>query len=318
MDDGEVVDLTEPQIPAPESLAVYELPSIQSYKDHLLALQQTYDSLLAHKFELEEGINSFVVAQQAQTVENDDQVLDDKRERLEQTFSRDFARDDNEKPIRQPEELNRELETIDEDMKDQQDAIRKRRLADGEIIEVECSVCFEDHEAATIVVPKSCHHTICSKCTYSYVFKTKEMKLPASCPADTDCPGKIGIDELTDKLSTEDLDTLCRRQLETELIESGQAFYCASARCGEVLKAADEGGEIRVECPSCATRMCSACKVAWHQDFSCEEYKNLPDTERSQGGLSLPNLARQEEWKRCPHCRTMISLTLGCNHMTCR
>lgn len=143
------------------------------------------------------------------------------------------------------------------------------------------------------------------------------MKLPASCPAEADCSGQLDLEQLSDHLAAEDLDKLHRHALETQLIESGEAFFCSNPRCCEVLEL-NEDTEIGVECPSCFTRLCSSCKVAWHNGLTCEEYQGLPEAERSEADLTLLNLARAEEWKRCPRCRTMISLTTGCNHMTCR
>lgn len=143
------------------------------------------------------------------------------------------------------------------------------------------------------------------------------MKLPASCPADVNCPGQIHFEQLQNRLSPEDLDKLYGRALERELIDSGEAFYCSNSRCAELLQVADTQ-DLHVECPSCATRMCSSCKVPWHGNFTCEAYQNLPEAERGEADLVLLNLARKEAWKRCPKCKTMISLTTGCNHMTCR
>ena len=54
---------------------------------------------------------------------------------------------------------------------------------------------------------------------------------------------------------------------------------------------------------------CSFCKGASHNGLEC------PKDEATKTVLAV---ARQAGWTRCYQCRTMIELTHGCYHMTCR
>jgi len=73
-----------------------------------------------------------------------------------------------------------------------------------------------------------------------------------------------------------------------------------------------------VQCPHCRRAVCKDCKSVWHGNFTCEEYKAIPVSERAPEDLVFAKLAKKKKWKRCPKCGAMVERTEGCNNMTCR
>ncbi|KAJ7851702.1 hypothetical protein B0H13DRAFT_2284492 [Mycena leptocephala] len=68
-----------------------------------------------------------------------------------------------------------------------------------------------------------------------------------------------------------------------------------------------------VRCPSPRCRG-YVCKAA---NLTCVAYRSLPLAQRSPEDLAFANLAKQEKWRECPKCLTMVELKYGCNHITC-
>ncbi|KAJ0461642.1 putative IBR domain, E3 ubiquitin ligase RBR family [Helianthus annuus] len=83
----------------------------------------------------------------------------------------------------------------------------------------------------------------------------------------------------------------------------------------EALGSIDEIGAIT--CYKCHSIFCINCRVPWHTNMNCEEYKRrnpTPIVEESK----LKNLAARNLWRQCIKCKHMIELAAGCYHMTCR
>ncbi|KAL1695837.1 hypothetical protein GGG16DRAFT_86208 [Schizophyllum commune] len=102
------------------------------------------------------------------------------------------------------------------------------------------------------------------------------------------------------------------------LLDSLPKLYCPNKQCSALVQAHEDADEPRAECPSCMQAMCVPCRVAWHQDLSCEEFQALPPDERDPEDRALLELARAQSWRRCPECMVIVELTVGCNHMICR
>jgi hypothetical protein len=85
--------------------------------------------------------------------------------------------------------------------------------------------------------------------------------------------------------------------------------YCPQPTCSSFLGSADTLYR-SVTCPSCNTVVCTHCRKAAHpvQQF-CE-----PDDDTAV----VSALMKENSWQRCPECRAVVELTIGCNHITCR
>jgi hypothetical protein len=85
--------------------------------------------------------------------------------------------------------------------------------------------------------------------------------------------------------------------------------YCPQPTCSSFLGSADTLSR-RVTCPSCNTVACTHCrKAAHHTQQVCE-----PDDDT----VVVSALMKENRWQRCPECRAVVELTIGCNHITCR
>ncbi|KHN34215.1 Putative E3 ubiquitin-protein ligase RNF217 [Glycine soja] len=82
---------------------------------------------------------------------------------------------------------------------------------------------------------------------------------------------------------------------------------------------ASEDADIReCECPNCRRLFCALCRVPWHENIPCEEFQKLNAEEREREDIMLMSLAKQMQWKRCPHCRFYVAKSEGCMYMRCR
>ncbi|KAK4361622.1 hypothetical protein RND71_020574 [Anisodus tanguticus] len=52
--------------------------------------------------------------------------------------------------------------------------------------------------------------------------------------------------------------------------------------------------------------------------FVCEEFEKLNKDEREIEGIQLMQLAKSQEWQRCPSCRMYVGRSQGCAQMRCR
>jgi len=93
--------------------------------------------------------------------------------------------------------------------------------------------------------------------------------------------------------------------------------YCASPRCSQFLGPCVKRmawlalGQEVYKC-SCGTSTCSMCKKA-HEAGVKHSCRDVTDKEMED----VLALGREEGWARCPGCRTMVELNMGCYHMTC-
>lgn len=86
-------------------------------------------------------------------------------------------------------------------------------------------------------------------------------------------------------------------------------LYCYNKSCSKFLGARRDTAFLFF-CRSCSKSTCARCTNAGHPPFT-----DCPDDAAAQEVLEL---GREQGWQRCPGCKTLVELNLGCNHMTCR
>lgn len=86
--------------------------------------------------------------------------------------------------------------------------------------------------------------------------------------------------------------------------ETDDRTYCSQQNCSKFIQPACVAHDVAT-CLSCGNRTCTKCKAAAHDD-------ECPEDEPFK---ALSELARGEEWQRCYKCRSMVSISTGCNHM---
>lgn len=96
-------------------------------------------------------------------------------------------------------------------------------------------------------------------------------------------------------------------------------MWCPRAGCETVCSVCPPSKKRKpqcVHCPQCAVDFCSACKLEWHQDLTCEEYnKQLAKQGRAEEtGIPFDS----DLIKCCPMCNVPIEKDEGCAQMMCK
>ena len=170
--------------------------------------------------------------------------------------------------------------------------------------------CVSCQESTRIYTKAPCpgRHTYCGGCLATmFAGRLSDRTLPPvrCCSVDLD-PALVMI-----VLPLADVDRVLQILYE-EAVQN--KMHCVNPTCSAFLNLDAVGADFA--CPSCETRMCANCKVAYHEGMSCAEFKALPEDER--GDVSLIILAcNNQRLARCYCCRRMVQKTNGCNHMTC-
>lgn len=162
----------------------------------------------------------------------------------------------------------------------------------------ECLACterillYEDIQAP-------CSHHYCRKCIVKLFdhSTTDESLFPARC-----CGQQIPV-----SLVGSFLDPNLIQRIEEKAVEFGtlDRTYCAQTSCASFIPP-NHIHDNTATCPLCSERTCSLCKQPTH-DEDCPQDVELQSTLRT---------AQEAGWQRCYQCRTMVELTVGCNHIT--
>lgn len=188
-----------------------------------------------------------------------------------------------------------------------------------------CTICLEDADMEQMLVIPGCLHSYCLSCMSKHVqFKLLHGILP-KCP-DENCKSMLELDNCKKFLSPELFDVMCQRVKEAS-IPPGEKIYCPYSRCSTLLskielqRSKDEADAIGVlggrKCPSCGGLFCINCKVPWHSNMSCSDFK-IQNTNSFKDEKKLKSLATENLWRHCPKCNHMVSLAAGCYHISCR
>ncbi|KAK6138040.1 hypothetical protein DH2020_028204 [Rehmannia glutinosa] len=189
-----------------------------------------------------------------------------------------------------------------------------------------CVICLEETNISQIFSIDDCMHRYCFSCMKQHVeVKLLHGVLP-TCPHEG-CKTELKLDSCSKFLTPRLIDIMTQRIKEAS-IPVTEKVYCPYPKCSalmskkEVLeysKKALVGAEISGarKCVKCNGRFCIDCKVPWHNNLTCVDYKSLnpyPQPEEAK----LKNLAATNLWRQCVRCNHMIELAAGCYHMTCR
>ena len=166
-----------------------------------------------------------------------------------------------------------------------------------------CESCYDEQVRG---VDLACEHMFCVGCMRS-LFRTAlgdSSLLPLRC-----CEVPIDMNIGHDILEPDEADLLISRMTE---LEATNKMYCPSCSRFINLDLVDATDSSDLICV-CSAILCVSCKTVGHNDMSCET--NL--RRQRVGEEEVLALAERDGWKRCPGCRAMIELTMGCNHITC-
>ncbi|XP_057781746.1 E3 ubiquitin-protein ligase RSL1-like [Salvia miltiorrhiza] len=188
-----------------------------------------------------------------------------------------------------------------------------------------CTICLEDTDVDQMLLIAGCLHSYCFSCMSKHAqFKLLHGIIP-KCP-DENCKSLLELDSCKKFLTAELFDIMCQRVKEAS-IPPAEKIYCPYARCSTLLSKTElqgsKGGADAVavlggrKCPRCGGLFCINCKVPWHSNMSCSDFKRRnPNSCKDE--KKLKSLATENLWRQCPKCNHMVSLSTGCYHIYCR
>ncbi|XP_002878925.2 E3 ubiquitin-protein ligase arih1 [Arabidopsis lyrata subsp. lyrata] len=182
-----------------------------------------------------------------------------------------------------------------------------------------CNICLNDDiNADQMFSVDKCGHMFCSECVKRHIeVKLLEGSL-ISCPHYL-CSSLLSS-EFCVNILTPKLKEMWEKKTKEDLIPVTNRVYCPNPRCSTLMSETELSGLIigvRICCVKCGEPFCINCKVPWHNNFSCEEYKRLhPNATENDG--KLKDLANEKLWRQCSKCKHMIELSSGCVSVICR
>lgn len=162
----------------------------------------------------------------------------------------------------------------------------------------ECVACNE-HKFADEVHSLPCNHDYCFDCIeHLFIDALADDSLfPPRC-----CGHEYPLADIRPALPP-----ILVQEIELKLIEkaTGDRTYCCNAQCSVFIPPQPTSTTTAV-CTRCATSTCISCRREAHPNQPCYEVSDD----------AVLQLATEQGWKRCFHCRNMIELRTGCNHIT--
>lgn len=192
-----------------------------------------------------------------------------------------------------------------------------------------CLICLEGIFPSDMVRQRGCEHFFCFNCLSQHVEHEISIgKVPVRCPQITECDYHMDVDECESLVSPELYNSYLTRLTEDAIADS-EKVYCPFPGCSAMMLRPDQqqhstdmytassSSSIRAECMQCYRLFCVECLVPWHSDLTCGEFQALPARAEEDRELLL-QLAKDNKWRTCWKCRSLIILEEGCFHMTCR
>lgn len=187
-----------------------------------------------------------------------------------------------------------------------------------------CIICLEDTDVEQMFPVDGCQHQYCFSCMKQHVEVKLLHGILPKCPHEG-CKSDLRV-ETCRKFLTAKLIEIWSERIREASIPIAEKVYCPHPKCSALMSqteiseyAKDVGAERSGarKCVKCHGLFCIHCKVPWHSNLTCREYKMLhpnPPTE----DVKLKSLASMNLWRQCVKCNHMIELAEGCFHMTCR
>ncbi|KAJ4419626.1 hypothetical protein N0V82_004821 [Gnomoniopsis sp. IMI 355080] len=185
----------------------------------------------------------------------------------------------------------------------------KKRASMQHAAMISCICCRDDFSKQTELQTLPCGHTYCGDCLRIMINQAtnEESKMPPRC-----CTQPIPGTTIKALLVRED-QQLFLKSVQQFSTPWEQRIFCPIPNCNEFIPPrakVDPKHPFDVVCRECRTRVCTMCKMRAHplgQD--CPSDFELDQVLR---------IGEKSGWRRCYKCRTLVELTQGCTHMTCR
>lgn len=181
-----------------------------------------------------------------------------------------------------------------------------------------CPICldddFEPHQMFSVAL---CCHQFCLECVKRYINVALMEGSVLGCPR-FECKSKLTLTSCSNLL-TPKLREMWQQRINEEAVPVADRVYCLNPRCSALMSGTElsKSSESMRSCIKCDKPFCINCKVAWHSNLSCEDYKRLGPNP-TENDIKLKALANQKMWRQCGRCQYMIELSYGCSKIVCR
>ncbi|KAI5867765.1 hypothetical protein GGS23DRAFT_194555 [Durotheca rogersii] len=174
---------------------------------------------------------------------------------------------------------------------------------------ISCSACRDDLESDQSLQRLPCGHSYCSRCLRIMINQatTDESKMPPRC-----CTQPMTSSIIKSVLSREEQNRFLKSVMQFSTPWESRIF-CSNPACGEFIppqSKVDPKYPFQAICRKCRMRVCVMCKRDAHAIG-----QDCPGDWELEAVLKM---GEKSGWRRCYKCRTLVELTQGCTHMTCR
>uniref|UniRef100_A0A251SRC1 RBR-type E3 ubiquitin transferase n=1 Tax=Helianthus annuus TaxID=4232 RepID=A0A251SRC1_HELAN len=185
-----------------------------------------------------------------------------------------------------------------------------------------CVICLDDKSVDQFFSIEGCTHRYCYSCVKQHVEVKLHSGVIPKCPHEG-CGNELRI-ESCDKFLTPKFTQMMRQRLKEDSIPVTEKVYCPNPRCSTLMSTKEAlrhpvlvyGFGARA-CYNCHGNFCVYCRVPWHENMTCAEFKRRNPTSLVEES-KLKVLAARNMWRQCIKCKHMIELAAGCYHVTCR
>ncbi|XP_059626741.1 E3 ubiquitin-protein ligase RSL1-like isoform X2 [Cornus florida] len=188
-----------------------------------------------------------------------------------------------------------------------------------------CVICLEDTDVGQMFSVDGCMHRFCFSCMKQHVEVKLLHGMVPKCPQEG-CISELKL-ESCKKFLTPKLIEIMSQRIREASIPVTEKVYCPYPKCSALMSKSDvfeysrtAFGSVRHavrKCTTCQADFCIHCKVPWHSNMTCFEYKRKNPNHHTEES-KLKTLAAKNLWRQCVKCNHMIELETGCYHMTCR
>ncbi|XP_021746025.1 uncharacterized protein LOC110711891 [Chenopodium quinoa] len=194
------------------------------------------------------------------------------------------------------------------------------------ILKETCVICLEETDQDKMFTIDSCLHKYCFSCMKQHVEAKLHNGMVPKCPHES-CKYELNVSSC-EKFLTPKLIEIMKQRVREASIPVAEKVYCPYPRCSVLMSRAEINDFARKEnvnrrisgarkCLKCHELFCIYCRVPWHNNMSCLEYKRSNPNLQPEDA-KLKSLATKNLWRQCVKCKHMIELAQGCYHMTCR
>lgn len=186
-----------------------------------------------------------------------------------------------------------------------------------------CVICLEATDVNQMFSVDGCLHRYCFSCMKQHVEVKLLHGMIPRCPHE-DCKSDLTVDNCAKFLTPKHVETM-RQRIKEASIPATEKVYCPYPRCSALMSKRELLQDVKSrdvellgvrKCLKCQCLFCINCKVPWHRNRTCADYKRLNPYPSED--TKLKSLASTNLWRQCVKCNHMIELAEGCYHMTCR